>query len=124
MDDFQSIPCDDQQRSRYSWYITGVTTQGVVTGLVSGHVRLTATATAAPYAVVPSNSTADTECRTWARKFWSRDATDPEVTACVQVAMVDSLKEASGMTSINTTSPRRWAYTCASVMAAAGFMTF
>ena len=77
---------------------------------------LSMTATPAPYKVIPSNSTAAAECGTWARKFWSRDATQPEIAACVKVAMVDTMTETNAM--------RRWAYTCASVMTAAGFTTY
>jgi hypothetical protein len=94
-----------------------------------GCLSVTTPTTATKYQSAPSNSTADQECRSWARKFWSRDATDLEAAACVQVAMVDSLKEVTsttgGMpTTTTTTAPRRWAYTCASVLAAAGFMTY
>jgi hypothetical protein len=77
---------------------------------------LAATATPAPYKVVPSNTTAAAECGTWARKFWSRDATQAEIDSCVKVAMVDTMTE--------TNVTRRWAYTCASVMTAAGFTTY
>jgi len=77
---------------------------------------LTATATPAQYKVIPSNTTAATECGDWARKFWSRTATQTEIDACVKVAMVDTMTE--------TNSMRRWAYTCASVMTAAGFTTY
>jgi hypothetical protein len=77
---------------------------------------LTATGTPAQYKTLPSNTTAATECGDWARKFWSRTATQAEVNACVKVAMVDTATE--------TNSMRRWAYTCASVMTAAGFTTY
>jgi len=73
------------------------------------------------YATLPTNSTAATECSAWARKFWSRDATQAEVDACVQVAMVDTTKE--GMNT-NPPAARRWGYACASVLSAAGFMTY
>jgi hypothetical protein len=82
---------------------------------------LTATASAAKYQTAPTGSTADTECRSWARTFWSRDATDDEAAACVQVATVDTLKEG---TNTNVAPARRWAYTCAAVLSAAGFMTY
>jgi hypothetical protein len=82
---------------------------------------LTATATTAKYQSAPTQSTAVTECRSWARTFWSRDATDDETAACVQVAMVDTLKEG---TNTNVAPARRWAYTCAAVLSAAGFMTY
>ena len=77
---------------------------------------LTATATPAQYNVLPSNTTAATECGDWARKFWSRTASQAEVDACVKVAMQDTTTE--------TNVRRRWAYTCASVMTAAGFTTY
>jgi hypothetical protein len=84
---------------------------------------LTATATDTKYASVPSNTTAATECSAWARKFWSRTPTQAEVDSCVKVAMVDTLKE--GAPTATTTLPRRqWAYTCASVLTSAGFMTY
>jgi hypothetical protein len=73
------------------------------------------------YQTLPSNTTAATECASWARKFWSRDATQTEIDACVQVAMVDTTRE--GMNT-NPAANRRWAYTCASVLSAAGFMTY
>lgn len=77
---------------------------------------LSATAAPAQYKVLPSNTTAAAECGAWARKFWSRTATQAELEACVNVAMVDTMSE--------TTATRRWAYTCASVMTAAGFTTY
>lgn len=83
--------------------------------------------TAGAYTTAPSNSTAATECGTWARKYWSRTATQPEIDACVKVAMVDSLNEGTGNnppTSNPTSATRRWAYTCASVLTAAGFTTY
>ena len=45
----------------------------------------TTSVTPSAYTTAPSNSTAATECANWARKFWSRDATQPEIDACVQV---------------------------------------
>ena len=77
---------------------------------------LTVTANPAQYKVLPSNTTAANECAAWSRTFWSRTATQPEIDACVKVAMVDTSTETSAM--------RRWAYTCASVMTAAGFTTY
>lgn len=77
---------------------------------------LTATATATQYGVIPSNGTAATECGSWARKFWSRTPSQTEVDSCVQVAMVDTSSESNAR--------RRWAYTCAAVLSATGFMTY
>lgn len=77
---------------------------------------LTATATATQYGVVPSNTTAASECTTWGRKFWSRTPNQAEIDSCVQVAMVDTSSESN--------TRRRWAYTCAAVLSATGFMTY
>jgi hypothetical protein len=82
---------------------------------------LTATATPSKYQSAPTPSTADAECRSWARTFWSRAASDDEAAACVQVAMVDTLKEGGNT---NVAPARRWAYTCAAVLSAAGFITY
>ena len=46
----------------------------------------------------------------------SSSSSQAEVDACVKVAMVDTTKE--------TDPKRRWAYTCASVLTSAGFMTY
>lgn len=77
---------------------------------------LTATATPTQFGTLPTNTTAASECGTWARKFWSRTPTQAELDSCVQVAMVD--------TSSETNARRRWAYTCAAVLSATGFMTY
>jgi hypothetical protein len=73
------------------------------------------------FATLPTNTTAAAECTTWARKFWSRDPNQAEVDACVKVAMVDAAVEGTNM---NPPAARRWAYACASVLSAAGFMTY
>jgi hypothetical protein len=77
---------------------------------------LTATATPAQFATAPTAGTAQAECTSWAKKFWSRFPEQAEVDACVKVATTDTAAE--------TDPKRRWAYTCASVLTAAGFMTF
>lgn len=77
---------------------------------------LTYTASPAKYASVPSSGTAATECAALAHGFWSRTATQEEIDACVKVATVDTAKE--------TDPRRRWAYACASVLTAAGFLTY
>jgi len=81
---------------------------------------LTLTGTGTQWTANPNATTAATECGNWARKFWSRNATPTELNACVQVATVDTVMEGNAA----TTPQRRWAYTCASVMAAAGFLTY
>lgn len=82
---------------------------------------LTLTNTDARYDVLPSGSTAESECRGWARKFWSRDADANELAACVKTAMEDTVNEGNNAP---TTPRRRWAYTCAAVLTSAGFLTF
>lgn len=74
------------------------------------------TQTDAKYAAAPADATATSECRAMARRFWSRTATPEESAACVQMATVESAKE--------TDPRRRWAYACASVLTAAGFLTY
>lgn len=77
---------------------------------------LTLTATDAKYAAAPAEPAVSQECSALARKFWSRTATPDEVKTCVQVGTVDSTTE--------TDARRRWAYTCASVLTSAGFLTY
>jgi len=77
---------------------------------------LTMTATPANYAAAPTAATAPTECGAMARRFWSKTPSADEIAACVKTATVDTAAEAD---------PRRkWAYTCASVMTSAGFLTY
>ena len=70
----------------------------------------------ARFAEAPTATSAESTCRTMARRFWSRAATDEEVGACVAVAMTSSAAEPEPR--------RRWAYTCASVLGAAGFSAY
>ncbi len=77
---------------------------------------LTFTNTAGEYAAAPTAETAAAACTTLARKFWSRAPSPDEVQACTQAALVDSASEA--------TPRRRWAYTCASLLSSAGFLTY
>ncbi|MFL5318499.1 MAG: hypothetical protein ACJ790_02510 [Myxococcaceae bacterium] len=77
---------------------------------------LSYTANAGEYANAPDANTAATECTNFAEKFWSRTPEQDELDTCVQVAMVDTQTE--------TQARRRWAYTCASVLTAAGFVSY
>jgi hypothetical protein len=77
---------------------------------------LTYTAKATKYGAAPTQETASAECTAMARKFWSRAPTAGEVSQCAQVATVDSASE--------TAPRRRWAYTCATLLSAAGFLTY
>ncbi|MEO8874960.1 MAG: hypothetical protein ABI461_05170 [Polyangiaceae bacterium] len=79
-------------------------------------LMLTNASGAAQYQTAPTAASATTECTTWTRKFWSRDATPDELTTCGNVATNDT----STITDVN----KRWAYVCASVMTSAGFMSY
>lgn len=68
------------------------------------------------FRAAPTAESAATQCRTMARKFWSRNATEDEVKACTEVALTDSASEPDAQ--------RRWAYTCASLLSASGFLTY
>ena len=67
-------------------------------------------------AVAPDAATAGAQCAAMARKFWSKTPSPDEIEACVDVATRASATDA--------TPQRRWAYACASVLTAAGFMTY
>jgi len=68
------------------------------------------------YAQAPNASLADTICRDQARAFWHRDASDAEVSACVTYA-VDQTNPADP-------PAKRWAYSCAAVLSASGFLAY
>jgi hypothetical protein len=74
------------------------------------------TATGAEFSTAPTTATAATECTSWTRKFWSRDAQPDELTACENVATNDTATDANTNT--------RWAYVCASVLTSAGFVSY
>jgi hypothetical protein len=91
-------------------------------GLQSCTTALTAT----KYTTAPTVATAQAECADWMRKAWSRTPSTDEVDQCVQFAMNETLTELTGSppAPTNTTPARRWAYTCATVLTAAGFTTY
>ena len=68
------------------------------------------------YDAAPTESSAKTQCGALARKFWSRAATEDELKACTAVALTDSASEAL--------PKRRWAYTCATLLSSAPFLTY
>lgn len=74
------------------------------------------TQTGSEYAALPTAGSAPTVCAALERKLWSRTPSPAEINECTQVAIVDSAAEPDPR--------RRWAYTCASVLSAAGFMTY
>lgn len=79
-------------------------------------------------AVAPTQDSAKTVCSEWIRKFWSREAAPEQIDDCVSVAM-ESTSETYGGGSIAeevraTTPKRQWAYACASVLSATGFLMY
>lgn len=78
----------------------------------------------AKYKNAPTNESAAAECATMARKFWSRTPSPEEINECVNVAMVDSLKETTPTGQKDTAPERRWAYACTSLLASAGFISY
>jgi hypothetical protein len=77
---------------------------------------LTYTQGPAEFAAAPTAATADAQCAAMTRKFWSRTASPDQIAACSDVAVNGAAAE--------TNPRRRWAYACASVLSAAGFMTY
>jgi len=74
------------------------------------------TATDPQYAAVPEPTLADMICRERARRSWHREATDDEAATCATYA-------------VNQTNPadaprKRWAYACAAVVSASGFLAY
>jgi hypothetical protein len=73
------------------------------------------TATAAEYATAPTTATASALCRDLAVRSWHREPTDTEVAACATYSVDQTAAY----------NPRqRWAYTCASVLSASGFLSY
>lgn len=84
------------------------------------------TKTDAKYAAAPTTATATAECTAMERKFWSQTPIPAEIQACVTVAVTDStMEQQPGGQPAKATDPRRrWAYACASVLTAPGFVMF
>lgn len=74
------------------------------------------TATGAAYAAAPDQASAGTACGDFARRFWDRNAETEEIDACVEYAV-------EGTASVSDVR-QRWAYACASVLTAAGFVSY
>jgi hypothetical protein len=77
---------------------------------------LTYTAGSSAFAAAPTTTTAQAQCSALARKVWSKTPTPDEIQACVDVAVTGSASEPA--------PARRWSYACASVLTAAGFLTY
>ena len=76
---------------------------------------LTFTSSASTYGANPTPATAATVCQALSEGFWSRSPTSGELQSCSAFATGSSNNDANPR--------RRWAYTCASVLASAGFLT-
>lgn len=68
------------------------------------------------FAAAPTASTADQICRDQAKRAWHRDASDAEVAACTSYAL--------DKTNPSDAPRTRWAYTCAAVLTASGFLAY
>jgi len=68
------------------------------------------------YATAPTSATATTECTNMTAKFWDRDATPDELSACTTLATTGLASEPD--------PHRRWAYVCAAVLTSDAFLTF
>lgn len=118
------------------WYIeplaSGVLVNTAYNVAFEGCLRLTGdVAGGAPdtrFATAPTADSAKAVCGEWIRKFWSREAAPDQVDACAKVA-VESTTETYGGGAITeqsrpTTPKRQWAYACASVLSATGFLMY
>jgi hypothetical protein len=72
--------------------------------------------TDAKYAAAPTEETASANCNSFARAAWNRLPTSDEVNACKKVALIETVGESD--------IKARWAYTLASVLAAADFLSY
>jgi len=70
----------------------------------------------AVYTAAPTATAADQLCRTFANRAWHREATADEVAACTSYAL--------DKTDPNSPPRTRWAYTCAAVLSASGFLAY
>jgi hypothetical protein len=74
------------------------------------------TATGTQYEAAPAAESANLNCRELARRAWNRRATDAEVAACATFAITQ--------TDPADAPRRRWAYSCAAVLSASGFLAY
>lgn len=74
------------------------------------------TASAPDFAGAPTAASAAAQCSGMARAFWSKTPSSQEIEACTAVALEGTTAEADPR--------RRWAYVCASILTAAGFLSY
>ena len=70
----------------------------------------------ARYAAAPDAASADINCREYVRNAWHREATDAEASTCVDYVL--------NKTNASDDPHRRWAYACAAVLSASGFLAY
>jgi hypothetical protein len=68
------------------------------------------------YADAPTENSAGLVCRDHARRAWHREASDEEVAACVNFTV--------NQTNTADAPRKRWAYSCAAVLGASGFLAY
>jgi len=64
----------------------------------------------------PSATSAGLACREFVRRAWHREATDDEATACVTYTVDQTIP--------SDPARKRWAYSCAAVLSASGFLAY
>ena len=67
------------------------------------------------FAAAPTAETADAQCREFARRFWNREASDEQASACATYALA---------TDASDPPRRRWAHACAAVLSSVGFLAY
>jgi hypothetical protein len=70
----------------------------------------------AKFAAAPTEESANANCISFARLAWNRLPTSDEIAACKKVALIETVSESD--------VKARWAYTLASVLAAADFLSY
>jgi hypothetical protein len=74
------------------------------------------TASGGDFQMAPTATIADRLCRDFARKAWQREATDDEASTCATFAV--------SQTNAADAPAKRWAYTCAAVLASSDFLAY
>ena len=74
-------------------------------------------------AAPPTDASARALCAEWTRRAFRRAGSPDEIAACAKVAIGTTTETYAGA-SRPVTPERRWAYACASVLSATGFLTY
>jgi hypothetical protein len=100
------------------WYLEPAASASSLQGtfMLAFDACLLHTETPAAFGTHPKPDTAAALCRDLARAAWDRDATDAQVVACRDFIV--------SHTPIGDTARRRWAYGCAAVLNAPGFLAY